>query len=67
MSKFVFYLRTKEGHIERLGNMIAIGPASLLGFYQYKEPLIDFPEPAVFWASDEGTSMGMAPLTASRN
>ena len=30
MSKFVFYLRTKEGHIERLGNMIAIGPESLL-------------------------------------
>ena len=30
MSKFVFYLRTKEGHIERLGNMIAVGPKSLL-------------------------------------
>jgi hypothetical protein len=67
MSKFVFYLRTKEGHIERLGNMIAIGPESLLDSYQYEESLIDFPEPAVFWASDEGSSMGMAPLTASRN
>jgi hypothetical protein len=65
MSKFIFYLRTAEGHIERLGNMIAIGPESILDSYQYEEPLMDFPEPIVFWASEEGSSMGMAPLISS--
>ncbi len=48
MSRFVFYLRTKEGRIERLENMITEGTKSILGSYQYEEVLIDFPEPLVF-------------------
>jgi hypothetical protein len=62
MSRFVFYLRTREGHIERLGNMITEGTRSILGSYQYEEPLTGFPEHTVFWANDEGVSVGLALL-----
>ncbi len=65
MSRFVFYLRTKEGRIEHLENMITEGTKSILGSYQYEEVLIDFPEPLVFWANDEGVSVGLAPLVST--
>ena len=62
MPRFVFYLRSQRGDIERLGNVTALGPDRLLGSYQHKELLVDFPEPIVFWASDEGSTVGIAPL-----
>ncbi len=65
MSQFVFYLRTEEGYFERLGNMILIGPDALLDSYQYEEHLIDFPETSIFWARDEGASVGIARLATS--
>lgn len=65
MSEFVFYLRTEEGRIERLGNMVTVTSESILGSYQYEEVLIDFPEPIVFWANEKGVSVGIAPLISS--
>ncbi|PTR05371.1 hypothetical protein C8R32_12335 [Nitrosospira sp. Nsp5] len=63
MPKYVFYLRAQEGNIERLGNIIVNRPdGALLGSYEHEEPLIDFPETIVFWASKVGPSMGIAPL-----
>ena len=63
MPKYVFYIRTQEGNIERLGNIIVDRPeGALLGAYAHEEPLMDFPETAVFWASELGLSMGIAPL-----
>ena len=63
MPKYVFYIRTEEGNIERLGNIIVDRPdGALLGSYEHEEPLIDFPETAVFWATELGSSMGIAPL-----
>ena len=65
MSEFVFYLRTEEGRIERLGNMVTVTSESILGSYQCVEVLTDFPEPVVFWANEEGVSVGIAPLISS--
>lgn len=62
MYKFVFYLRTEEGHIKRLENMAVIGTIDFLSSYQYPQPLSGFPESAVFWAKEEGLSMGIAVL-----
>ncbi|MEO9061461.1 MAG: hypothetical protein ABI270_05405 [Nitrosospira sp.] len=59
MVKFVFYLRTEEGHIKRLENMTVIGTMDFLSSYQYPQPLSGFPEPAVFWAKEKGLSTGI--------
>ena len=60
MAHFVYYLRNTEGCIERLSNVIAIGPTGLLGGYKHEEQITGFPEPTVFWASNEGSTVGMA-------
>ena len=65
MTKFVFYVRTQEGKIQRLGNMITDTSESILASYRYEEVLIDFPEPLVFWANGKGLSVGIAPLISS--
>ncbi len=62
MGEYVFYMRTDEGHLERLGNMIVIGHNSLLGSYEYEEALVNFPEFTVFWANEQGSSVGIAPI-----
>lgn len=62
MSEYVFYLRTEEGHIQRLSNIIATPRDGLLSDYTYKQTLINFPETTVFWASELGATIGIAPL-----
>jgi hypothetical protein len=62
MAHFVYYLRNTEGGIERLSNVIATGPAGLIGGYKHEEQITGFPEPTVFWASNEGSTVGVAPL-----
>jgi hypothetical protein len=62
MANFVYYLRNTEGGIERLSNVIAIGPTGLLGGYKHEEQITGFPEPIVFWATNEGSTVGVAPL-----
>lgn len=58
MPKYVFYMRAEEGNIERLGDIIVDRPdGALLGSYEQ----IDFPETAVFWANELGSSVGIAP------
>ena len=39
MTKFVFYLRTQEGNIQRLDNMITDTSESILASYRYEEVL----------------------------
>lgn len=63
MPKYVFYIRAEEGDIERLGSIIVDRPdGGLLGSYTHEEPLINFPEATIFWASALGSSIGIAPL-----
>jgi hypothetical protein len=62
MANFVYYLRNTDGCIERLSNVIAVGPTGLLGGYKHEEQITGFPEPTVFWASNEGSTVGVAPL-----
>jgi hypothetical protein len=62
MANFVYYLRNTDGCIKRLSNVIAIGPTGLLGGYKHEEQITGFPEPTVFWASNEGSTVGVAPL-----
>lgn len=62
MANFVYYLRNTDGCIKRLSNVIAIGPTGLLGGYKHEEQITGFPEPTVFWASSEGSTVGVAPL-----
>ncbi|MBA2658318.1 MAG: hypothetical protein H0U72_01845 [Nitrosospira sp.] len=62
MGEYVFYLRTEEGHIQRLSNIIATPRDYLIGDYRYKETLINFPETTVFWASELRSTVGIAPL-----
>jgi hypothetical protein len=42
--------------------VIAIGPTGLLGGYKHEEQITGFPESTVFWASNEGSTVGVAPL-----
>ena len=61
MTQYIFYLRTKEGAIQRLPNII-VGPIRLLGTYEYEETITDFPELVVRWANKTGCSVGIANL-----
>ncbi|PTR16079.1 hypothetical protein C8R31_10293 [Nitrosospira sp. Nsp2] len=61
MSKYVTYLRTLEGNIERLPN----ATATQLGPYHYEETLVGWPESKVYWANDRGPAVGLAPLDAT--
>jgi hypothetical protein len=64
MAKFIYYLRNRQGGIERLDTVMAIAPDGLLADYRHEEQVTGFPESTVFWARDEGSSLGVAPLTA---
>lgn len=62
MRKFVPYVRTAEGYIERISYAIFNSPDDSLDPYLYGEPLVGWPESQVFWAKDTGPSVGIAPL-----
>ena len=62
MSKYAIYIRTKEGYIERMRNVISNRPDGALAPYVHEESLAGFPEPTVFWVTHVGPSIGIAPL-----
>ena len=70
MPRYVFYIRTKEGSIERTQNVICGFPHisqaqySSLAPYVHEEPLEGFPESVVLWARSIGPTVGIAPLRA---
>lgn len=60
MTEYVFYIRTKEGAKERKNFPIFLCYESLVP-YVHEEVLVGWPEDKVFWAKEEGPSVGMAP------
>ena len=69
MPSYAVYIRTKEGYIERMKNIISHLPQIARPLsensnpYVYEEALVGFPEPMVFWATSTGPSVGIAPLS----
>lgn len=62
MAKYVPYIRTKEGYIERKSYAIFNASDNCLVPYVHEESLIGWPESKVYWASQAGPSVGLAPL-----
>ena len=62
MVKYVPYVRTKEGYIERKSYAIFNASENCLDPYVHEEALIGWPESKVYWASRAGPSVGLAPL-----
>ena len=62
MTKYIFYLRTNHGDIERLEHLITSPIEGLLGTYKYQQALENFPETTVFWDNEKGVSVGIAPI-----
>jgi hypothetical protein len=62
MSKYVTYIRTEEGNIERKPEAIVSHSDTSLDPYFHEEQLVGWPESKVYWASDVGPSVGLAPL-----
>ena len=69
MPSYAVYIRTKEGHIERMKNVVSHlphiprFPSGILNSYVHEEPLVGFPESTVLWAAATGPSVGIAPLS----
>jgi hypothetical protein len=63
MVKYVPYVRTKEGYIERKSYAIFNASENCLDPYVHEEALIGWPESKVYWASQAGPSVGLAPLS----
>jgi hypothetical protein len=69
MPSYAVYIRTREGYIERMKNIISHLPhiarplSENSNPYVYEEALVGFPEPMVFWATRTGPSVGIAPLS----
>jgi hypothetical protein len=70
MSQYAVYIRTEEGNIERMKNVIcgfpniSQAPYGSLAPYVHEEPLEGFPESIVLWAKNMGPTVGIAPLEA---
>ncbi len=64
MGKYVTYLRTSDGNIERQPDAIVMRSDSL-DPYMHEETLVGWPEPKVYWANDRGPAVGLAPLGLS--
>ncbi|MEO5655747.1 MAG: hypothetical protein ABIR00_07180 [Nitrosospira sp.] len=62
MAKYVPYVRTKEGYIERKSYAVFNASDNCLAPYVHEESLIGWPESKVYWASQAGPSVGLAPL-----
>jgi hypothetical protein len=69
--KYAVYIRTKEGYIERMNNIIsnlACDPKETYGSlapYVYEEELVGFPESVVHWEKSTGPSVGLALINPS--
>ena len=62
MRRFVPYVRTAEGYVERISFAIYNSPYNVLYPYIYEERLVGWPERKVFWAAKSGPSVGLAPI-----
>jgi hypothetical protein len=62
MTKYVPYVRTLEGYVERKSYAIFNASDDSLSPYVYEEPLVGWPESKVYWARKAGPSVGLAPL-----
>jgi hypothetical protein len=65
MNQLVPYIRAADGAIERISDGIYVGSSEFLEPYVYKQTLVGWPEPRVFWARETGPSLGIAPLISS--
>ncbi|KIO48437.1 hypothetical protein [Nitrosospira sp. NpAV] len=65
MSKYVTYIRTDEGIIERKPAAIVTHSDESLDPYTHEEPLVGWPESRVYWANKVGPSVGIAPLNST--
>ncbi|SFH25295.1 hypothetical protein SAMN05216299_10415 [Nitrosospira sp. Nsp14] len=69
MPSYAVYIRTKEGHVERMKNVVSHLPhiarssPGTSNPYVHEEPLVGFPESTVLWAARTGPSVGIAPLS----
>jgi hypothetical protein len=63
--RYAIYTRTAKGVIERVSYAVSIYRKGSETVYIHKELLSDFPEPVVFWASNTGASVGIAPLVSA--
>lgn len=59
--KYVLYTRNETGIIERKGFATFLYYWSQVP-HMHEEVLIGWPEQNVFWANDEGASIGIAPM-----
>ncbi|SET65320.1 hypothetical protein SAMN05216412_11171 [Nitrosospira multiformis] len=68
MFEYAVYIRTKEGYITRMDNVIsnlAYDPRETYGSlapYVHEEELVGFPESVVLWENSTGPSVGIAPI-----
>ncbi len=67
MVKFVPYVRTVEGYIERMSYAVFNSPIGTPAPYVHEEQLVGWPESKVYWASKAGPSVGLAPLSPPPN
>jgi hypothetical protein len=65
MGKYVTYLRTLDGSIERQPDAIVMRSEDSMNPYTHEEALVGWPEPKIYWANDRGPSVGLAPLSSS--
>ena len=63
MCRFVPYIRTAEGYIERVSFAIYNSRLDVLYPYIHEQCLLGWPEPKVFWAAKSGPCVGVAPVT----
>ena len=62
LHRYVPYLRTAEGKIERFPNSIYNSSDDSLGPYVHEDTLVCWPESTIFWAKAIGPSVGIALL-----
>jgi hypothetical protein len=65
MGKYITYLRTLDGNIERKPDAVVMHSDDSLKPYMHEETLVGWPESKVYWANDRGPSVGLAPLSSS--
>lgn len=69
MFEYAVYVRTEEGYIKRMDNVISNLPydPGSLSPYVHEEELVGFPESVVLWKNSTGPSVGIAPISADTN
>jgi hypothetical protein len=65
MRKYVPYIRTAEGQIERVSYAVFNSPDEPPAPYVHEQSISGWPESRVFWARETGPSVGIAPLLTS--